>query len=68
MNKFIEFFVVLGFGFLFSLLISYPLMLLWNQFLVPAVNVLEPITWIQMFGISILINVLTRDDIKLKLK
>lgn len=41
-----------------SFLISYPLMLLWNIALVPAVNVLNPVGWIQMWGIVILFGCL----------
>jgi hypothetical protein len=35
-------------------LLAYPLMLLWNSCLVPAVPVLQEVTWLQMWGISIL--------------
>jgi len=41
---------------LFSFLVSYPLMLLWNGCLVPAVTVLEEVTWLQMWGIVFLLN------------
>lgn len=38
-------------GFLFS----YPAMLLWNCCLVPAISILQPVSWLQMYGITILI-------------
>lgn len=41
-----------------SFLISYPLMLLWNIALVPAVTVLAEVSWLQMWGISILLNLM----------
>ena len=41
-----------------SFLLSYPLMLLWNGCLVGAVTVVKPVTWLQMWGISILIGLL----------
>jgi hypothetical protein len=44
---------------LISLLLSYPMMLLWNGCLVDAVTVLEPVSWLQMWGISVLIGLLT---------
>lgn len=41
---------------LFSFLISYPLMLLWNFALVPALSVVGEVSWLQMWGIVILCN------------
>lgn len=43
-----------------SFMISYPLMLLWNFALVPAVSVLAEVSWLQMWGISILIALLVK--------
>lgn len=40
----------------FSALLAYPYMILWNQLLVPAVTILKPVEWGQMWGIAILIN------------
>ena len=39
-----------------SFLLAYPLMLLWNQCLVPAVTVLKEVGWLQMWGINFLIS------------
>lgn len=41
-----------------SFLLSYPLYLLWNGCLVDAVTVVNPVTWLQMWGITILIGFL----------
>lgn len=41
-------------GFVFS----FPAMLLWNSCLVPAVPALQPVTWLQMYGISILFSII----------
>lgn len=41
----------------FGLLLSFPLMYLWNIALVPATGLAE-VSWIQMFGIYILIRFL----------
>jgi hypothetical protein len=43
---------------LLSFLLSYPLMLLWNATLVPAVAVLSEVSWLQMWGIAALVQVL----------
>lgn len=42
-----------------SFLMSWPLMLLWNGCLVDAVTYVRPVTWLQMWGIAILISALT---------
>ena len=43
---------------LLALLVSYPVMLLWNSCLVPAIPVLAPVSWLQMFGIQVLFSLL----------
>lgn len=43
---------------LLSFLLSYPLMLLWNGCLVPATTILKEVTWLQMWGIMVLINIM----------
>ena len=45
---------VLLVGFLFS----YPAMLLWNGCLVPAIPALAPVTWMQMYGIQVMLSIL----------
>jgi hypothetical protein len=46
-----------------SFVLSYPLMLLWNMCLVPAVTVLKEVGWLQMWGISVLISILFKPTI-----
>ena len=41
-----------------SFLFSYPLMLLWNNCLVPAVDIIREVGWLQMWGISFLLPLL----------
>jgi hypothetical protein len=41
-----------------GLLFSYPAMLLWNYCLVPAIPALSPVTWLQMYGIQVLLSIL----------
>jgi hypothetical protein len=45
---------VLLVGFLFS----YPAMLLWNYCLAPAIPALAPVTWMQMYGIQVMLSIL----------
>lgn len=49
-----------------SFLVSYPLMWLWNLCLVPAIPGLAEVGWLQMWGISILVGALTRNNIEVK--
>lgn len=54
--------VVVFVGLLFSL----PVMLLWNLCLVPAVEILHEITWLQAWGIFILCGMLFKSaDLKI---
>ncbi|MCP4437534.1 MAG: hypothetical protein GY810_01130 [Aureispira sp.] len=46
--------VAVGVSFIFS----YPLMLLWNGCLVPAIPGILKVTWMQMWGLSVLISFL----------
>ena len=47
-------------------LFSYPAMLLWNGCLVPAVTGLVEVTWLQMWGIWILISAMTKTSVEFK--
>ena len=42
---------------IFSAFSAFPAMLLWNYYLVPAVDILNEITWLQCWGIYILFNI-----------
>ncbi len=46
-----------------SFLFSYPVMLLWNGCLVPAVTVLNEVGWLQMWGIMFLLGILFKSNI-----
>ena len=52
--------VVLGF------ILSYPIMLLWNGCLVPAVNGVHTIGWLQAWGIMILFGLLFKSSVSTK--
>lgn len=51
---------------LLSFLLSYPLMLLWNSCLVPAVTTLKEVSWLQMWGIALLIGMLFKTTVSNK--
>ena len=57
-------FVILIVGALFvSFLLSWPVMMLWNGCLVPAVDGVKQIGWLQAWGLQFLINMLFKASI-----
>jgi phosphotransferase system glucose/maltose/N-acetylglucosamine-specific IIC component len=52
------FFMVVGIVVVLGLLFSYPVMLLWNGCLVPAVDGVKEIGWLQAWGLMILFGIL----------
>ena len=56
MGKNIAFSIVLLFIIALSFLLSYPVMLLWNGCLVPAVAGVSEVTWLQTWGLIILFH------------
>lgn len=54
--------VVLAVVVILGLLLSFPVMLLWNGCLVPAVSGLSEITWLQAWGILIVCNILFKSS------
>jgi hypothetical protein len=48
---------------LVSLVLCYPLMFAWNTYLVPAITVLMPITWVQAFWIIIICKILSTSNV-----
>ena len=49
---------------LFSALLAYPYMLLWNTFLVKAIPGIKEVEWMQMWGITILAHGLFKNTSK----
>ena len=49
------------------LIVAYPAMLLWNIALVPAISVLNEISWSQAFAIMVLFNLMFKTSIEAKL-
>lgn len=44
----------------FGAILSYPVMLLWNGCLVPAINGFNDVTWLQAWGLTVLMGLLFR--------
>ena len=53
--------VVLAIVIVLGLVLSFPLMLLWNGCVVPAINGVQEITWLQAWGILIASNLLFKN-------
>ena len=63
-SAYIGAFVILIVGALFvSFLLAWPVMLLWNGCLVPAVEGVKEIGWLQAWGLQFLINMLFKVSI-----
>ena len=41
---------------LLGMLLAWPVMLLWNAYLVPALTIVKSITWLQAWGIMIMVS------------
>ena len=52
--------IMLLFLSLLALILAFPVMFLWNYFLVPAVSILYPINYLQAWGLYMLSSVLFR--------
>lgn len=50
----------LGFIVLLSFLLSWPIMMLWNSCLVGAVDGVHAVTWLQAWGLTVMIHSLVR--------
>jgi hypothetical protein len=66
MKSFSEIVAVILFGFLvilvLGLLLSFPVMLLWNACLVPAIPAIMEIGWLQAWGILVLFGILFKPN------
>ena len=51
---------------LFSLLLAWPVMELWNQCLVPAVDGIREIGWLQAWGLQFLFGILFKTTVNKK--
>jgi hypothetical protein len=60
------FFLIVGIIVVLGTLFSYPVMLLWNGCLVPAVDGVKEIGWLQAWGIMILFGLLFKTSVSSK--
>lgn len=60
------FFMIVGIIVVLGLLFSFPVMLLWNGCLVPAVDGVKEIGWLQAWGLMILFGVLFKSTVSKK--
>jgi hypothetical protein len=67
LQKFIGVFLtILLIGVLLSFILSWPIMILWNSCLVPAVQGINEIDWMQAWGLSLLAGFLFRSHVGTK--
>ena len=57
-GAFTGFIGVIALGLFLSFLLAWPVMELWNQCLVPAVDGVKEIGWVQAWGLQFLVNML----------
>jgi hypothetical protein len=57
-------FIIAGLAFIcvLSFLVSLPVMVLWNNCLVPAIDGVNTISWIQAWGITFLFSILLKNN------
>jgi len=60
------FFLIVGIVVVLGLLFSYPVMLLWNGCLVPAIDGVKDIGWLQAWGLMILCGLLFKSGVSTK--
>jgi hypothetical protein len=67
LQKFVGVFLtILLIGVLLSFILSWPIMILWNSCLVPAVQGINEIDWLQAWGLSLLAGFLFRSHVGTK--
>lgn len=64
MDKLLGGLIAVVLGVAFSFLMSFPVYLLWNAALVGAVSGVHEISWIQAWGITLLISLLFKSSIQ----
>jgi hypothetical protein len=58
--------LVIGLVCVVSFLMSWPVMLLWNECLVGAITGINQVTWLQAWGISLLCGLLFKTNVNTK--
>jgi hypothetical protein len=57
---------VIIFGAIVGLVFSFPVMLLWNGCLVPAITGINEISWLQAWGLMVLVNIFFKLSVSTK--
>lgn len=63
MSNIVAAIIAIVLGVMLSFILSWPVMMLWNECLIPAVPSLNQIGWLQAWGISILFGFLFKSSI-----
>lgn len=61
-DVFSVFVIMIALTILLGIVLSFPIMLLWNYCLVPAVAGTNEITWLQAWGLYVLFNILFKSS------
>ena len=61
-----KFTIMLVFGMILQLILAWPLMILWNDALVPAISGVHEIGWLQAWFLQVVAALLFRSEIKFK--
>lgn len=68
MDKLIVVLGALAFAALLSFMLSWPVMMLWNGCLVDAVTGVKEVTWLQAWGLNLLVGIMFKSGTEHKIK
>ena len=68
MDKLIVVLAALAFAAFISFLLSWPVMMLWNGCLVDAVTGVKEVTWLQAWGLNMLVGIMFKSGTEHKVK
>lgn len=63
-EKTARFVVIMFLSIALQLLLAYPLMVLWNDALVPAISGVHEIGWLQAWFLQVIVSLLFRSEVK----
>lgn len=66
MEKLIAVLALLAVAVFFSFLLSWPVMMLWNGCLVDAVTGVKEVTWLQAWGLNLLVGIMFKTNVEAK--
>jgi hypothetical protein len=68
MDKLIIVITILAGAILLSFMLSWPVMMLWNGCLVDAVTGIKEVTWLQAWGLNLLVGIMFKTNAEFKPK